>query len=216
MLLQGILVRGTRAVGQVATQAPLLVQQTQGQGQYGLRLKQLVRVLGVGGGGGQGQISHQPTATYVTSTRPAPATLIPSLSRDSGSTSRIPSFSSSSSSSSSSSFFSKFSSQSGGGEDDTHNDFKPQFKQHETIQDVVKVIEEDVNKHNIFVYMKGIPEMPQCGFSNMVCRILDTYGKSTATYNFVFLLLLFSSFPASIPTDRRVLSHIATRCTLWQ
>ena len=24
--------------------------------------------------------------------------------------------------------------------------------------------------------MKGVPEQPQCGFSNMVCRILDHYG----------------------------------------
>ena len=59
--------------------------------------------------------------------------------------------------------------------DDTHDDFKPQYKPQDTIQDVAKVIESDIKSHKIFVYMKGVPEMPQCGFSNMVCRILDTY-----------------------------------------
>ncbi len=59
--------------------------------------------------------------------------------------------------------------------DGTHDDFKPQYKPQETIQDVAKVIENDIQSHKVFVYMKGVPEMPQCGFSNMVCRILDTY-----------------------------------------
>jgi hypothetical protein len=27
------------------------------------------------------------------------------------------------------------------------------------------------------VYMKGVPGAPQCGFSSMVCKILDSYGE---------------------------------------
>jgi glutaredoxin-related protein len=27
-------------------------------------------------------------------------------------------------------------------------------------------------------YWQGVPEAPQCGFSNMACRILDAYGES--------------------------------------
>ena len=34
--------------------------------------------------------------------------------------------------------------------------------------------------NGILVYMKGTPAMPQCGFSNMVCRILDGYGAGVA------------------------------------
>lgn len=33
------------------------------------------------------------------------------------------------------------------------------------------------------VYMKGVPESPQCGFSAMVVRILNEYGKY---FNFIF------------------------------
>jgi monothiol glutaredoxin len=25
------------------------------------------------------------------------------------------------------------------------------------------------------VYMKGVPDAPQCGFSSMVCKVLDSY-----------------------------------------
>ncbi len=27
------------------------------------------------------------------------------------------------------------------------------------------------------VYMKGVPGAPQCGFSSMVCKVLDSYGE---------------------------------------
>ena len=35
---------------------------------------------------------------------------------------------------------------------------------------------QDVAGSKVFVYMKGVPTAPQCGFSNQVCRILDAYG----------------------------------------
>ena len=31
--------------------------------------------------------------------------------------------------------------------------------------------------------MKGIPEAPMCGFSNMACRILDAYGVDYGSRN---------------------------------
>jgi len=36
------------------------------------------------------------------------------------------------------------------------------------------------------VYMKGVPDAPECGFSSMVCKILDGYGE--------FHLVLSSTF----------------------
>jgi hypothetical protein len=36
------------------------------------------------------------------------------------------------------------------------------------------------------VYMKGVPDAPECGFSSMVCKILDGYGE--------FHLILSSTF----------------------
>jgi glutaredoxin-related protein len=29
----------------------------------------------------------------------------------------------------------------------------------------------------VFIYMKGTPDAPMCGFSNMACRVLDAYGE---------------------------------------
>lgn len=37
---------------------------------------------------------------------------------------------------------------------------------------------QDVAANDILVFMKGTPAMPQCGFSNIVCRVLDGYGES--------------------------------------
>jgi len=39
---------------------------------------------------------------------------------------------------------------------------------------------QDVASHDVLVYMKGTPRAPQCGFSNMVCRILDGHGERRA------------------------------------
>jgi monothiol glutaredoxin len=67
--------------------------------------------------------------------------------------------------------------------DDSHSDFQTQYKPQSKIQDVAKVIESDVKSHKVFVYMKGIPEAPQCGFSNMVCRILEAYDVEFGSRN---------------------------------
>merc|ERR1712157_224225 len=68
-------------------------------------------------------------------------------------------------------------------DDTTHSDFQTQYKPQSKIQDVAKVIENDVKSHKVFVYMKGIPEIPQCGFSNMVCRILEAYDIEFGSRN---------------------------------
>lgn len=39
-----------------------------------------------------------------------------------------------------------------------------------------KQIEADISTNDVFVFMKGTPASPQCGFSNMACRVLDAYG----------------------------------------
>jgi len=37
---------------------------------------------------------------------------------------------------------------------------------------------QDLASNKVFLYMKGDPAAPQCGFSQMACRILDAYGES--------------------------------------
>ena len=36
----------------------------------------------------------------------------------------------------------------------------------------------DIAKHPVLVYMKGTPTAPQCGFSNIVCKVLDSHGTA--------------------------------------
>lgn len=69
----------------------------------------------------------------------------------------------------------RFSSTSNRADDDTHDDFKPKVKQPSSDENVHDVIARDVAEHTVFVYMKGQPAAPMCGFSNMACRILDAY-----------------------------------------
>lgn len=42
--------------------------------------------------------------------------------------------------------------------------------------DVLAKIDEQVNKNNVIVYMKGNPDFPQCGFSAYTVEILRSYG----------------------------------------
>ncbi len=44
-------------------------------------------------------------------------------------------------------------------------------------------IDQLVNSHPIFVFMKGAKLMPQCGFSNNVVQILNTLGVPYETFD---------------------------------
>jgi monothiol glutaredoxin len=37
-------------------------------------------------------------------------------------------------------------------------------------------IREQIRTHKVLIYMKGTPEMPQCGFSYAAVRVLDSLG----------------------------------------
>ena len=41
---------------------------------------------------------------------------------------------------------------------------------------------EDVKSADVVLYMKGTPDAPQCGFSNMVIRVLDFYNVDRAGF----------------------------------
>eukprot|EP01024_Parvocaulis_polyphysoides_P045055 TRINITY_DN4188_c0_g2_i2.p3 TRINITY_DN4188_c0_g2~~TRINITY_DN4188_c0_g2_i2.p3 ORF type:complete len:146 (-),score=10.88 TRINITY_DN4188_c0_g2_i2:79-516(-) len=59
--------------------------------------------------------------------------------------------------------------------DESHADFQPQYKS-QPESDVTKVIEEDIRDNSVFIYMKGHPEVPMCGFSRNACMVLNAYG----------------------------------------
>ena len=65
---------------------------------------------------------------------------------------------------------------------DTHDDFKPKVADASN-EDVERAIESDVQTNAVLIYMKGSPSAPQCGFSNMACRILDHHGVEYASRN---------------------------------
>lgn len=65
---------------------------------------------------------------------------------------------------------------------ESHDDFKPHVKG-ATIDSIAEQIEQEVKTHKVFVFMKGVPEAPMCGFSNMACRILDAYDVKFGSAN---------------------------------
>ena len=66
--------------------------------------------------------------------------------------------------------------------DDSHDDFKAKTNGSGS-EDVQKMIEADVEANAVIIFMKGSPSAPQCGFSNMACRILDHHGVEYASRN---------------------------------
>jgi monothiol glutaredoxin len=81
-------------------------------------------------------------------------------------------------------------------DDDTHDDFKPKIKGQPS-STVAEQIEADVSSRAAFLYMKGVPEAPMCGFSQMACRILDAYGERAASLPTRVSLLSFAAAPSA-------------------
>ncbi len=65
---------------------------------------------------------------------------------------------------------------------ESHNDFKPKSKltdseiMEKKMAEYQVEIDKEVNEHPIFLYMKGKPHAPQCGFSRAVISVLTQYG----------------------------------------
>ena len=49
--------------------------------------------------------------------------------------------------------------------------------------DVNARIEEQLNSHDVLLYMKGTPDFPQCGFSGQTVAALNAVGKPYAFVN---------------------------------
>lgn len=49
--------------------------------------------------------------------------------------------------------------------------------------DLNEKISKLIGSSDIFVFMKGVPDMPQCGFSANVVAILNHLGKNYKTFN---------------------------------
>jgi monothiol glutaredoxin len=51
------------------------------------------------------------------------------------------------------------------------------------MSDVLERIRDTVTSNDVVLFMKGVPEQPMCGFSNMVVQILDHLGVEYSYVN---------------------------------
>lgn len=50
-------------------------------------------------------------------------------------------------------------------------------------QEALASIKHDIETHPVFLFMKGTPDAPMCGFSAQVIQVLKTYGVPYGTRN---------------------------------
>ncbi|KAL5575661.1 hypothetical protein UlMin_017360 [Ulmus minor] len=66
---------------------------------------------------------------------------------------------------------------------DTHDDFKPTNKVESSGLSLKDVVEQDVKNNPVMLYMKGVPDFPQCGFSSLAVRVLKQYNVPLSARN---------------------------------
>ncbi|KAH8514292.1 hypothetical protein H0E87_007210 [Populus deltoides] len=71
---------------------------------------------------------------------------------------------------------------------DSHADFQPNNKAvNESGScsgiNIKELVDKDVKEHPIVIYMKGYPDLPQCGFSALAVRVLKQYNVPITARN---------------------------------
>ncbi|XP_050382179.1 monothiol glutaredoxin-S15, mitochondrial [Argentina anserina] len=66
---------------------------------------------------------------------------------------------------------------------DTHDDFKPKSKISGSGLSLKDIVEQDVKDNPVMLYMKGVPNAPQCGFSSLAVRVLSLYHVPMSARN---------------------------------
>ncbi len=70
--------------------------------------------------------------------------------------------------------------------DDSHDDFKPKKKNVPTeLDEVLKLIADQVKENDIMLYMKGSPNKPSCGFSRQAVQILHNLGADFSSVDVI-------------------------------
>lgn len=72
--------------------------------------------------------------------------------------------------------------------------------------DVLQRIDEQVKQNPVIIYMKGTPQMPQCGFSSRAAQALSACGVEYAYVNVLMDSEIFENLPryANWPTFPQV------------
>lgn len=62
--------------------------------------------------------------------------------------------------------------------------------------DVMKRIQEQLDNNPVLIYMKGTPQLPQCGFSSRAVESLKECGHQFAYVNVLMDMDIFQNLPA--------------------
>ncbi|XP_057967609.1 monothiol glutaredoxin-S15, mitochondrial [Malania oleifera] len=66
---------------------------------------------------------------------------------------------------------------------DTHEDFRPTSKLESSGLSLKDIVEQDVKDNPVMIYMKGVPDLPRCGFSSLAVRVLKAYNVPLSARN---------------------------------
>uniref|UniRef100_A0A0V0H9Y9 Putative monothiol glutaredoxin-S15, mitochondrial-like n=1 Tax=Solanum chacoense TaxID=4108 RepID=A0A0V0H9Y9_SOLCH len=66
---------------------------------------------------------------------------------------------------------------------DTHEDFRPTSKLESSGLSLENIVEQDVKENPVMIYMKGVPDLPRCGFSSLAVRVLKEYNAPISARN---------------------------------
>ena len=61
--------------------------------------------------------------------------------------------------------------------------------------DVLNRIDDHVKSNKVIIFMKGTPQLPQCGFSSRAADMLKSCGKEFAYFNVIADMEVFESLP---------------------
>ncbi|THG23757.1 hypothetical protein TEA_002179 [Camellia sinensis var. sinensis] len=59
---------------------------------------------------------------------------------------------------------------------DIHKDFRPTNKLESSGLSLKDIVEQDAKDNPVMLYMKGVPDLPRCGFSSLSVRVLKEYS----------------------------------------
>ncbi|KAL6970949.1 Monothiol glutaredoxin-S15, mitochondrial [Sarracenia purpurea var. burkii] len=66
---------------------------------------------------------------------------------------------------------------------DTHEDFRPTNKLESSGLSLQDIVEQDIKDNPVMIYMKGVPDLPRCGFSSLAVRVLKEYHVPLSSRN---------------------------------
>lgn len=66
---------------------------------------------------------------------------------------------------------------------DTHEDFRSISKLEKSNLDLKDIVEQDIKENPVMIYMKGVPDLPRCGFSSLAVRVLKEYNVPLGARN---------------------------------